>query len=88
MPIVYDKMLKKFDEHGINSYKIKRDKIIGTVTYQKIRHGGDIDTRSIARMCKYFNCQPGDLLSYVPDDDAAAGAADVNKKESEGNINE
>ena len=88
MPIVYDKMLKKFDEHGINSYKIKRDKIIGTVTYQKIRHGGDIDTRSIARMCKYFNCQPGDLLSYVPDDDAAAGAADADKKESKGNINE
>lgn len=85
MPIVYDKMLKKFDEHGINSYKIKRDKIIGTVTYQKIRHGGDIDTRSIARMCKYFNCQPGDLLSYVPDD---ADAADADKKESEGDINE
>ena len=75
MPIVYDKILKKFDENGINSYKIKRDKIIGTVTYQKIRHGGDIDTRSIARMCKYFNCQPGDLLSYVPDD-----AADAEKK--------
>ena len=81
MPIVYDKMLKKFDENGINSYKIKRDKIIGTVTYQKIRHGGDIDTRSIARMCKFFNCQPGDLLSYVPDDDGAA--ADTSKEENE-----
>ena len=69
MPIVYDKMIKKFDEIGPNSYKIKKDKIIGTVTYQKIRHGGDIDTRTIARMCKFFNCQPGDLLDYVPDDD-------------------
>ena len=69
MPIVYDKMIKKFDEIGLNSYKIKKDKIIGTVTYQKIRHGGDIDTRTIARMCKFFNCQPGDLLDYVPPDD-------------------
>ena len=57
MPIVYDKMIKKFDEVGLNSYKIKKDKIIGTVTYQKIRHGGDIDTRTIARMCKFFDCQ-------------------------------
>lgn len=72
MPIVYDKMIKKFDEVGLNSYKIKKDKIIGTVTYQKIRHGGDIDTRTIARMCKFFNCQPGDLLDYVPDDEPAA----------------
>ena len=65
MPIVYDKMIKKFDEVGLNSYKIKKDKIIGTVTYQKI-----------ARMCKFFDCQPGDLLDYVPDDDD-------NKEESE-----
>lgn len=70
MPIVYDKMIKKFDDAGLNSYKIKKDKIIGTVTYQKIRHGGDIDTRTIARMCKFFDCQPGDLLDYVPDDEA------------------
>lgn len=53
-----------------------KDKIIGTVTYQKIRHGGDIDTRTIARMCKFFDCQPGDLLDYVPD-------GEDNKKESE-----
>ena len=70
MPIVYDKMIKKFDEAGLNSYKIKKDKIIGTVTYQKIKHGGDIDTRTIARMCKFFDCQPGVLLDYVPDDEA------------------
>ena len=70
MPRVYEKMIKKFDEAGLNSYKIKKDKIIGTVTYQKIKHGGDIDTRTIARMCKFFDCQPGDLLDYVPDDEA------------------
>ena len=70
MQIVYDNMIKKFDEAGLNSYKIKKDKIIGTVTYQKIKHGGDIDTRTIARMCKFFDCQPGDLLDYVPDDEA------------------
>lgn len=83
MPIVYDKMIKKFDEVGLNSYKIKKDKIIGTVTYQKIRHGGDIDTRTIARMCKFFDCQPGDLLDYVPDD-TAADADTAIKGESEG----
>jgi len=68
MPIVYDKMVRLMQEHGITSYKCKRDNIIGQATYRKIREGGDIDTRTIAKMCEVLNCQPGDLLEYLPDD--------------------
>lgn len=69
MPIVYDKMLNLMNERGINSYVCKRDNIIGQATYKKIKEGGDIDTRTIAKMCEILNCQPGDLLEYVPDND-------------------
>lgn len=67
MPIVYDKLIKMFNEKGVNSYTIKRDKIIGQASYKKIKEGGDIDTRTISKLCKYLNCQPGDILEYVPD---------------------
>ena len=67
MPIVYDKLVKLFNEKGVNSYTIKRDKIIGQASYKKIKEGGDIDTRTISKLCKYLNCQPGDILEYVPD---------------------
>ena len=30
-----------------------------------------LDTYTLERLCKAFNCQPGDLLEYVPDDSAA-----------------
>lgn len=67
MPIVYDKMLKLMDERGITSYTCKRDGLIGQATYKKIKNGGDIDTRTIAKMCEVLNAQPGDLLEYIPD---------------------
>lgn len=35
---------------------------------QHIRTGGDIDTRTIAKMCEVLGVQPGDLLEYVKED--------------------
>lgn len=68
MPIVYDKMLKLMEEKGITSYVCKRDNIIGQATYKKIKSGGDIDTRTIAKMCEVLGVQPGDLLEYVKEE--------------------
>ena len=68
MPIVYDKMLKLMEEKGITSYVCKRDNIIGQATYKKIKDCGDIDTRTIAKMCEVLNCQPGDILEYLKED--------------------
>lgn len=68
MSIVYDKLLKLMEEQGITSYTIKKENIIGQATLKKIKEGGDIDTRTIAKLCKLLNCQPGDILEYVPDE--------------------
>ncbi|MBQ8687559.1 MAG: helix-turn-helix transcriptional regulator [Ruminococcus sp.] len=65
MPIKYDKLIAKMKEHGLTSYRIKKDKIIGQATWKKIQEGGDIDTRTIAKLCKVLDCQPGDLIEYV-----------------------
>lgn len=67
VPIKYDKLLKIMEKQGINSYILKRDNIIGQATFKKIKEGGDIDTRTIAKLCKLLNCQPGDIMEYVED---------------------
>lgn len=69
MPISYKKLLSIFEEKGITSYTIKKEKIIGQATWKKIHENGHIDTRSIESLCKYLNCQPGDIMEYVPDND-------------------
>lgn len=68
MPISYKKLLKIFDEKGINTYTIKRDNIIGQASWKKIHEGGHIDTRTIEKLCKYLNCQPGDIMEYIEDE--------------------
>lgn len=69
MAIIYRKTRQKLLEKNKNLYALRKDKVVGTATIEKIRHDkGDIDTRSINSLCQYLNCQPGDLMEYVPDD--------------------
>ena len=66
MPIKYDKLLNLLKEKGITTYQIRKDNIISQAAWQKIRTGtGDIDTRTISRLCKVLQCQPGDIMEYV-----------------------
>lgn len=70
MPIKYDKLIALMKEKGITSYTFRKNKIIGQGTYKKIMEGGDIDTRTIAKLCELLDCQPGDILEYVPGENA------------------
>lgn len=68
MPIKYGKLLALMDKKGVTSYTVKKDNLIGQATFKKIKQGGDIDTRTIAKLCALLNCQPGDIMEYVPDE--------------------
>jgi len=65
--IVYTKLLNLMDAQGLTTYKIRKEKIISESTLQKIRENKAITTDSIASLCKALNCQPGDLMEYIPD---------------------
>lgn len=68
MPISYNRLLQLLETRGISIYKLKTDKVIGTATIDKIRKNqGHIDTRTIENLCKYLDCQPGDIIEYVED---------------------
>ena len=79
--IAFHKLKSLMESKGISFYKLKTDKIIGAATFEKIRLDyGNIDTRSINSICRYLNCQPGDIMEYIPDqpnaDPEAAPQAD------------
>ena len=69
MSINYRKLLKILNDRSITSYTIKKDNVIGQASYKKIHEGGHIDTRTLNALCKYLDCQPGDLLEYTPDNE-------------------
>jgi len=68
MAIKYDKLIALLKEKGITTYKIRKENLISQATYQKLRTGdGIIDTRTIEKLCKLLDCQPGDIMEYIPD---------------------
>ena len=57
--------LKKFDlrKAGFNPNIV--DKVLsGTLNKQK-----RVDSETINRLCAFLNCQPGDIMEYIPDEE-------------------
>lgn len=70
MPIIYDKLFTLLSKRGLNAYALQKEKIVGCATIVKLqKNQGNIDTRSIVRLCKYLQCQPGDIMEYVEDEE-------------------
>ena len=55
-------------EKGYPSTRIRDEKLIGQSYLQQIRHGELVSWKTIDTICKLLECQPGDILEYIPDD--------------------
>lgn len=65
MPFKYDRLFNLLKERGITSYKIRQENIISQAALTKMKNGeGNIDTRTLERLCAYLRCQPGDIMEY------------------------
>mgnify|MGYP004547336063 CR=1 FL=1 len=60
-------IVSALDTAGYNPRKIRTEKLISEGTMSKIRRGDPISFTTIDTICRLLNCQPGDLLEYVPD---------------------
>lgn len=70
MPIVYKKpILPALKAAGYSSARLRKERIIGQKTIQDMRNGELVSWRIMEMLCKMMDCQPGDLVEYVPDDE-------------------
>ena len=67
MPIRYDKLIAIFKERGITSYTFRKNGVISQGVWTAIHSGKQIDMNSLAALCEFLQCQPGDLIEYVPE---------------------
>ncbi len=58
-------VIEKLKEKGFSTYKIRKEKLIGEQQLQKIRNGEIASKETLNTLCKILNCQPGDLLEYI-----------------------
>lgn len=68
--IVYHDILGKLAACGWPTTRLQREKQISNGTIIQIRAGRPITTTTIDTICRLCSCQPGDILSYVPDQEA------------------
>ena len=66
--ISFLKLNEVLEENGKTFYSLRKDKIVGTETIRKLQqNNGSIDTRTIKNICAYLECQPGDIMRYLPE---------------------
>lgn len=70
MPIDYSRLHEILKVNGTTLYKLSAEKVIGGKTREVLfgRIEGNISSKTVEALCKRLNCQPGDFMTYVPED--------------------
>ena len=77
MPIKYKiDVIAALKNAGYSTYKIRKDRLLGEATLQLFRENKPVSWDNIAIVCRLLNCQPGDIMEYVPGDKPAERGAE------------
>lgn len=70
MPMKYKvDIIAGLKQAGYNTSTIRKEKIMGESMLQKIRSGQMVSWATLETICDLLNCQPGDIIEYVREDD-------------------
>jgi putative transcriptional regulator len=61
-------MRQYMEQHHISFYRLANEGI-DAQTLQRIRHDRPVTTETLGKLCHIMDCQPGDLIEYVPETD-------------------
>ena len=70
MPISYRPMREFMAKNNISYYFLGNEGI-DAQTLQRIRHDKSITTTTLENLCRIMNCQPGQLLEYIPEEESS-----------------
>ena len=77
MPLCYNKLFQLLKQKGLKKYDLRKGKVISMSALESLRTGKHhVDTRTIEKLCAYLNCQPGDIMEYVPGEETKKGDTD------------
>lgn len=68
MAISFEKLQRKMNENGIKKFDLRKAGVNSQIL-DKVLSNGNVDTRTINKLCRLLNCQPGDIMEYVPDEE-------------------
>lgn len=63
-------VLETLKAAGFSSYKLRKEKLLGEATIQRLRKGEPVSWENIDTLCRLLNRQPGDIIEYTEDPQA------------------
>ncbi len=69
MTVSYKKLWKLLIDKNLKKKDLIQMSGISNYTLNKLNAGKSVTTDTLVKICKALDCQPGDLLKYVPDDE-------------------
>lgn len=62
-------VIEELKEAGYNTTKLRREKLISETSLTRIRRGEMVEPVVLDKLCRLLDCQPGNIIKYVPDED-------------------
>lgn len=66
--IIYNKLFRLLIEKGMTKEQLKNSAGLSSGTMTKISKGESVTLKTINSICEVFQCQPGDILTWVSDE--------------------
>lgn len=66
MAIVFNKLEKLMAAKGVKKFHLRSAGMNSNIL-DKALNNGNIDTRTINKLCVLLECQPGDIMEFIPD---------------------
>lgn len=67
--IAYYKLLDMLNRKGMTKEQLRIKAGLSSATMTKISKGESVTLKTIDNICTVFQCQPGDLLEWIPDNE-------------------
>lgn len=74
MPIVYKvDVLQALKEAGYSTYRLRKDKLLGEATIQRLRDRESVSWEVLSALCELLKCPLCDIVEYMPNEKRDAG---------------
>ncbi len=60
-------VLSELRNHGYTTTRLRQEKLLNESALQYIRQGKPIGPIPLDAICRLLECQPGDIMEWVPD---------------------
>ncbi len=67
LPVSYKKLFDMLQERNLKKFWLRQNGI-NPKTVNALVNNANVNVSTIMELCKLLDCQPGDIMEYIPDD--------------------